>query len=193
MDQSERFDFSTFHTLTTDRLILREVAPTDAADVFVFRSDYEVQYYNGAPMKELPEAVALIDWLNEKFRAREVICWGITLREENRVLGLLSFHNISTHQRSVSIGYALARSHWGQGIATEAVGATLRFGFAQMNLHRIEVSTCIDDVASVRLVERLVFRARASAGRHRWKMMVFSTGSGFLGCCGRSTRCDRES
>lgn len=158
MNQSDHFDFSTFPTLTTDRLILREVAPADAADVFVFRSDYEVQYYNGAPMKELAEATALIDWLREKFRARDMICWGITLRGENRVVGLCSFHNISTHQRSVAIGYDLARSHWGQGIATEAVGATLRFGFTQMNLHRIEASTCIDDLPSGRLVERLGFQ-----------------------------------
>lgn len=47
MNQSERFDFSTFPTLITDRLLLREVALADAADVFVFRSDYEVQKYNG--------------------------------------------------------------------------------------------------------------------------------------------------
>ena len=158
MHHSERFDFATFPTLTTDRLILREVVAADAADVFVFRSDYEVQYYNGAPMKELAEAVALIDWLSEKFKTQETICWGITLREENRVVGLCSFHNISAHQRAVALGYDLTRTHWRRGIATEAVGATIRFGFTQMNLHRIEVSTCMDDLPSVRLVERLGFQ-----------------------------------
>lgn len=158
MNQSEHFDFSTFPTLTTDRLILREVAPADAADVFVFRSDYEVQKYNGETMKEVAEAVALIDLMAEKYKAQEWICWGITLREENRVVGLCSFHDISAHQRAVSIGYDLARTHWRQGIATEAVGAIIRFGFTQMNLHRIEVSTCIDDLSSVRLVERLGFQ-----------------------------------
>lgn len=158
MNQSDRFDFSAFPTLTTERLILREVGPADAADVFVFRSDYEVQYYNGAPMKQVTEAVALIDWLSEKFKAQEMICWGITLREENRVVGLCSFYNISAHQRSVSIGYDLARTHWRRGIATEAVDAIIRFGFMQMNLHRIEVSTCMDDLPSVRLVERLGFQ-----------------------------------
>lgn len=158
MNQSERFDFSTFPTLTTDRLILREVAPADAADVFVFRSDYEVQKYNGETMKEIAEATTLIDLMAEKFRAQEWICWGITLREEQRVVGLCSFHNISPYPRSVSIGYDLARTHWRQGIATEAVGAIIRFGFMQMNLNRIEVSTCIDDLPSVRLVERLGFQ-----------------------------------
>ena len=184
MNQSEHFDFSSFPTLTTDRLILREVAPADAADVFVFRSDYEVQYYNGAPMKELAEAAMLIDWMAEKYKAQEWICWGITLREENRVVGLCSFHDISAHQRAVSIGYDLARTHWRQGIATEAVGAIIRFGFTQLNLHRIEVSTCIDDWD---------FSVRASVERLRWKMMVFSTGSGFLVFYGASIRCELKS
>lgn len=65
---------------------------------------------------------------------------------------------------AVSIGYDLARTHWRQGIATEAAGAIIRFGFAQMNSHRIGVSTCIDDVPSVRLVERLGFQRE---GIHR--------------------------
>ena len=39
------FDFSIFPTLTTERLLLRGVVPADAPDVFVFRSDYEVQKY----------------------------------------------------------------------------------------------------------------------------------------------------
>jgi [ribosomal protein S5]-alanine N-acetyltransferase len=158
MNQSERFNFTTFPTLTTERLILREVGPADAADVFVFRSDYEVQKYNGETMQEVAEAVTLIHLMAEKYKAQEWICWGITLREQNRVVGLCSFHNISAYQRSVSIGYDLARTHWRQGIATEAVGAIIRFGFTQMNLHRIEVSTCMDDAPSVRLVERLGFQ-----------------------------------
>ena len=37
------FDFSTFPILTTERLILREVVAADAPDVFIFRSDPEVQ------------------------------------------------------------------------------------------------------------------------------------------------------
>ena len=74
MNQSEHFDFITFPTLTTDRLILREVVAADAPDVFVFRSDYEVQKYNGETMKDIAEAVALINLTAEKYRAQEWIC-----------------------------------------------------------------------------------------------------------------------
>ena len=44
------FDFSAFPTLTTERLVLRELVSPDAPDVFVFRSDPEVQKYNSEPM-----------------------------------------------------------------------------------------------------------------------------------------------
>ena len=48
------FDFSTFPTLTTPRLILREIIPGDAADLFSYASDPEVQKYDSdPPMREI--------------------------------------------------------------------------------------------------------------------------------------------
>ncbi len=43
------FDFSTFPTLATPRLVLREIIPGDTADLFSFRGDPEVQKYNPEP------------------------------------------------------------------------------------------------------------------------------------------------
>jgi hypothetical protein len=40
------FDFTTFPTLTTPRLILRQGVPDDATDVFSYNSDPEVMKYD---------------------------------------------------------------------------------------------------------------------------------------------------
>lgn len=42
--------------------------------------------------------------------------------------------------RRSEVGYALIRSVWGRGYATEAVGAVIRFGFEAMGLNRIEAN-----------------------------------------------------
>ena len=158
MNGTKLFDFSTFPRLYTERLALRAIIPADAADVFVFRSDAEVQKYNADPLTDVAEAFALIDQFSSWYTAQQAIIWGITFHNENKVLGLCSIHHWNRRHHRAEIGYDLARRDRGQGIATEAVRAVLRFGFEQMQLHRIEAYTILDNFASVRLLEKLGFQ-----------------------------------
>jgi len=52
----------------------------------------------------------------------------------------------------------VSRPYWRQGIATEAVRALMQFGFVAMHLHRINVDTRMDNIASVRLMKKLGFQ-----------------------------------
>jgi ribosomal-protein-alanine N-acetyltransferase len=158
MSDVKVFDFSAFPTLETERLVLREPVSSDAPDVFVFRSDAEVQKYNDDPMVDVSQAITFIQEHRDEYAAQQRILWAITFRDENRVLGLCGFNFWNRRHNRASIGYDLARAYWGQGIATEAVGAMLRFGFKHMRLHRIEATTIVDNVESVRLLRRLGFQ-----------------------------------
>ena len=129
-----RFDLAHFPTLTTERLILREVIAEDAPDLLAFRGDPEVQRYNLVPMKDTREALALVRTMQGWYMTRYAIQWGITLPGEDRVLGLCGLHDWNRQHRRASLGYDLVRSHWGQGLAYEAMQAVLRFGFDEMDL-----------------------------------------------------------
>ncbi|MEH2113910.1 GNAT family N-acetyltransferase [Nostoc sp.] len=39
--------------------------------------------------------------------------------------------------REANIGYELNTQYWGQGYATEAAHAILKFGFEELGMHRI--------------------------------------------------------
>jgi ribosomal-protein-alanine N-acetyltransferase len=145
-------------TLTTERLTLREIADGDAPDLLIFRGDPEVQRYNTKPMTDLAEARSLIRTMQYWLARRQALQWGITLTGERRVLGICGLHDWSHHDRSAFLGYDLTREHWGRGIATEAVRAVLVHGFEQMELHRVEAVTIVDNVRSIRLLERVGFR-----------------------------------
>jgi ribosomal-protein-alanine N-acetyltransferase len=152
------FDFSVFPTLTTPRLILREIVPGDAGDLFSFLSDPEVQKYDSDPaMREMSEAVSAIEQIGKRFAAKQAICWGIALKGENRVIGTFAFYFYQCYYKT-DLGYTLARPYWQLGIATEALRALVRFGFETLRLHRINVDTRMDNIASVRLVEKLGFK-----------------------------------
>ncbi|MCC7366996.1 MAG: GNAT family N-acetyltransferase [Chloroflexi bacterium] len=158
--------FSVFPTLTTPRLLLRELDPADAADVLVFRGDPEVQRFNSAPMTDIRQALALIDTLRKWYLAQKAIHWGVTLRGESRVIGLYSLHGLDRYHRRGALGYDLAREYWGQGIAQEAVGEIVRFAFEQLELNRLEAVTIADNYRSVSLLERLGFTLEGTRREH---------------------------
>lgn len=152
------FDFSEFPILTTDRLVLREWIPSDAADMYEFRSDPVAQYYNSEPMRDVAEATALIDELRAGYAAGEQFAWAVTVRPDDRPVGLFTYNYWNRHNRRAEIGYDLARTHWGRGLAYEGVAAMVAFGFRELGLHRIETETILDNERSVRLLERLGFQ-----------------------------------
>jgi [ribosomal protein S5]-alanine N-acetyltransferase len=163
------FDFSAFPTLTGERVVLRELEPADAADLFAFRSDPEVQRYNSAPMQDLAEAAALIDELRAEYAARRAVHWAVTLHGDFRVLGLMGLVGWEKYHSRAEIGYDLRRDHWGRGLATDAVRVILRFGFARLDLHRIEAQTIADNHGSVRLLQRLGFKLEGVRRAYSWE------------------------
>jgi ribosomal-protein-alanine N-acetyltransferase len=164
-----RFEIARLPTLTTERLILREVVAEDADDLLVFRGDAEVQQYNLVPMKDTREALGLVRTMQGWYVSRYAIQWGITLRGEDRVLGLCGIHDWSRERRRAAIGYDLARTHWGQGIASEAMRAVLRFGFDELGLVHLYALTVVENARSIRLLERLGFQFERVRQEHAWE------------------------
>lgn len=152
------FNFLEFPVLTTDRLVLREWLPSDAADMFRFRSDPVAQIYNSEPMRDVSQAAALIDDLRTAYAAGEQIQWAVTIPPDDRPVGLFGYNYWQRFHRRAEVGYDLARPHWGSGLAYEGMAAIIRFGFEEMGLHRIETETILDNVRSIRLLERLGFQ-----------------------------------
>jgi [ribosomal protein S5]-alanine N-acetyltransferase len=163
------FDFSSFPTLVTDRVMLRQLRSDDAADVLVFRSDPEAQRFNSEPLRTLEQSAALIDELLGAYANQSAVPWALTLRESGRVVGLCGYNCWNRYHRRAEIGYDLARDVWGQGLATESLAAVVQFGFSQMELNRIEAQTISDNERSVRLLGRLGFALEGLRRQHSWE------------------------
>ena len=57
----------------------------------------------------------------------------------------------------VEVGYRLARTSWGRGIATEATSALIDYAFATLDLPRIVAVVYTDNRASRRVLDKLGF------------------------------------
>lgn len=160
------FPWSSFPSIITLRLYLREIVRDDADDVYLLRSDADVQRYNSRPMRSVIEAQALISTMQHWYRSVQAVQWGITIGDDNRVVGICGLHDWKPNHQRAMIGYDLAREHWGQGFASEAIREVLQLGFEQLSLHQIQAETIVENVRSVRLLERLGFTREGVRREH---------------------------
>jgi ribosomal-protein-alanine N-acetyltransferase len=140
--------FTHFPSLTTSRLLLRQIQPEDAEDLFAILSDEEsMEFYGHEPQQSLDETKELIRQIEERYDRKEALRWGITLQGEERLIGSCSLFHFDACFDCAETGYELNHAFWGKGIMTEAMSTILTFGFNELGLHRVEA---IIDIANER-------------------------------------------
>lgn len=87
--------------------------------------------------------------------------WTITLRASGEPVGRCGLAPVSETQApaemqgGIQVGWSLAESHWGQGLASEAARAAITHGFTAHDLPWIWSQTSDSNAASSRLMLRL--------------------------------------
>jgi ribosomal-protein-alanine N-acetyltransferase len=148
-----------FPELETERLVLREIVPSDAEDLFRIFSDEEtLRYWSCRPYTSVDQASSLIESIAKQVREDTGIHWGITLRGNGRLIGKCGYNEWRRAHRRGDISYIIAREHWGKGVVSEAMGAVINYGFGHMNLHSIEAGVTPGNDGSTRVLERFGFR-----------------------------------
>ncbi|MDR3051087.1 MAG: GNAT family N-acetyltransferase [Oscillospiraceae bacterium] len=147
--------FSRLPDLHTPRLLLRKVNAGDAQDLFDYGRDPEVaRHVLWDAYRTEADARMYVRYLQRQYRADQPSSWGIVYKPEDRMIGTVGFMWWNHDHNAAEIGYSLSRAYWNQGIMTEALPPVLRFGFEQMDLHRIEAQHECDNPASGRVMEK---------------------------------------
>ncbi len=76
----------------------------------------------------------------------------------SHIIGTVSFSNISrSDDKSCRVGYKLDKAHTGMGYATEALRLLLPEVHKSLSVHRVEADILLENLPSLRLIERLGF------------------------------------
>lgn len=140
--------------LETERLILREFLPEDAAALARVVSDPETMKYYPAPL-DLQATQQWIERNQRRYSDDGVGLWAMVLRTSGELIGdcgIIRQHVEDEHL--YEIGYHLRRDFWGQGLATEAATACRQWGFANLNVNRIISLIRPENTPSRRVAER---------------------------------------
>jgi [ribosomal protein S5]-alanine N-acetyltransferase len=142
--------------LTTERLVLRPFVWEDAAAVQRLAGAREVAdtTLNIPHPYEDGMAEQWIESHAAAFAAGRLVSYAVTDQPSGGLLGTVSLHLEPTHARG-ELGYWFGVPFWGKGYATEAARALVDFGFAHLQLHRIQARHFVRNPASGRVMQKL--------------------------------------
>lgn len=148
--------FSSIPTLHTERLTLRALRELDAEDMFEYASSPEVtRYLLWREHKSPAFTKEYLSYIESRYALGDFYDWAITLTDSGKMIGTCGFTRIDTINNAAEIGYVLNPAYHHLGIATEAAGAVMKFGFETLSLHRIEAKFMDGNDASRAVMERL--------------------------------------
>ncbi|RYY90934.1 MAG: N-acetyltransferase [Chitinophagaceae bacterium] len=156
-----------FEYLETERLRLRLLTQDIYRHVFLHFSVPEQKAFFGQE-NEAELAMERLRGLGGMETYRSTIRYFHLLdKETGRTLGSCGYHNWYPGHRRAEIGYALtATSLRGNGLMREALARVLEYGFAEMNLNRVEALIGAGNEPSLRLVRRFGFSQEGVLRQH---------------------------
>lgn len=149
------------------RVRLRAVRESDDADLLAVHSDADhLRYWSHGPLEDLDAARRYREDIQAGVRAGRSFKWAIA-DGGDRLVGTVTLYAWDRSNRRAEVGFILSPDHAGRGLASDAVHTAIRFGIAEMDLHRVEADVDPANAASIRLLERLGFQ-REGHFRDRW-------------------------
>lgn len=148
-----------FPDLMTERLLLRPLRLEDADALHpVFADEDLMRWWSSGPHKSVAETR---EYVTQNCEGERWQTWAITTIQEDVALGWVVFIHSEDRPNVREIGYILNRSAWGAGIAREAVGRVVLYGFEELGLRRIYADVDPENMSSIKLLNVLGFRQEA--------------------------------
>lgn len=146
-------------TIETERLLLREILPSDAEGMFLLDSNPNVHEFLGKqPVISIEESRKYITNIRKQYLENGIGRYAVILKETNAFIGWCGIKFITEpengHVNFYEIGYRFIENYWGKGYGYEAAKAWLNYGFNTMNITTMYASANIENVGSRRILEK---------------------------------------
>src|SRR5713226_3998828 len=164
-------------TIETSRLVLRPFESADAEAAFGWFGDPQVMRLTPTgPDTSIEQTKARLANYQEHQIAHGFSKWIIVDRGSGRSIGdsgLLVLQDYGW----IDLGFRLAQPYWGKGLATEAACAWVRAAFDDFHIDRLTAFVQPENVASIRVLQKLGFHAERRDTIMGTNSIVFSLGA----------------
>ncbi len=149
--------------LQTARFALRMPVQKDIPALIAMLDDFEM----ASKLARIPHPYTEADarFFLDAIVPGELV-WAITEPSADTLVGVVGLAVLEQDLGTIEIGYYVARSHWGAGIATEAAAAVLAFGVNLVGREKLLAGHFVDNPSSGRVLSKLGFVETHTAQRH---------------------------
>ena len=164
-------------TIETHRLILRPFEPGDVEAAFGWFGDAIVMRFTpNGPDTSIEQTKARISNYQDHQTVHGFSRWIILDRRLDRAIGDSGLLELQEYGW-IDLGFRLAQSYWGKGLATEAASAWVRAAFDDFHIDRLTSFVHPGNVGSIRVLEKLGFRAAGRDTIMGMNSLLFSLGA----------------
>jgi [ribosomal protein S5]-alanine N-acetyltransferase len=154
--------------LTTQRLSLRWLTMQDAPALFAIFGDKQTARYLSMPAwADMSKAQESIERDIREHQTGDSLRLGVVLNATTALIGTCQIFKVHTASRRAECGYSIAREHWQQGYAYEAMHSFIDYCFNTLQLNRLEADIDPANAASFKLLQKLGFKKEGEL-RERW-------------------------
>jgi RimJ/RimL family protein N-acetyltransferase len=150
--------------VTTHRLVLRPFTDVDRAPFAALNAHpLVVESLGSSPSRA--ESDEMIDRYRDEMAREGWGLWAVEVPDGAPFVGMVGLHRVRAtlpFAPAVEVGWRLHPDHWGRGYATEAAGASLRYGFEEGGIDEIVAFTITGNTRSQAVMERIGMRRDAN-------------------------------
>jgi RimJ/RimL family protein N-acetyltransferase len=147
-------------SLKTNRLTLKLISEEDLSDIHKLHLDTSVSKYNVLrPPSDMEETIKTVTpWIAANAISEiQAYTFKIVDIKTDEFLGLFGLKLGNPLYKRAEVWYKYHQNYWGKGIATEVLTEVLRFCFDDLKLHRVEAGCAIDNIGSIKVLEKTGF------------------------------------
>jgi [ribosomal protein S5]-alanine N-acetyltransferase len=134
--------------------VIRPVRPEDAEELAALYSANRGFLRPFEPVRP-PEFFTAEGQLERLERQLEGETYPFAILDGDAIAGTINLFNIVRESlQSGTIGYWVDVARNGRGLATGAVAEILAYSFGELDLHRVDASTLVDNIPSQRVLEK---------------------------------------
>src|SRR5882757_674322 len=146
--------------LNTERLLIRNLKPTDLEDFHVYRSNPEVTKYQGFDVMTAAQAEFFINEQKDKLFGQpgEYVQYAIENKATQQLVGDCAIKLTEFDERIAEVGITISHLEQKKGYAKETLLGILAFLFITKKIHRVEETVDAENTASINLLKSTGFR-----------------------------------
>jgi RimJ/RimL family protein N-acetyltransferase len=120
---------------------LRELRESDLPQLCAWWADPRIVPYQIAGPPHLRPASSVAEMFRSRHTNEGMDCgFCIVTKDADELVGQAALFGISPKDRCATLGIFLGPQHQGRGFGIDATRTLVRYGFAELNLHRIELN-----------------------------------------------------